>query len=270
MPRKKKNAKDWYWEAEQDKIAADENLKLIRSPDDGPAEGLDCVGLYFLMLNEMARSVRKGYLLSPADDRKPMSATELAVLTGRSAAVISRTQAVILQRGLFSKTDTGIVYSRGMVRKEELRKKRAKCGKKGGLRTGDLLKQIVEQNGQQNLGIGIEIQSPSSNLPEEKFAQAKSGCPPSAHDLAVKWCFMRRGTGKESAQDAAEVFAGMIAVGISSLAIDAEIDSPKRDRAEYLWEFRKRVKGLNHAKPVDTKAGFRAVAEAARAHRPGD
>lgn len=156
----KAKSKEWYWEAEHDKIAADENLKLIRC-DPGDSEGLECVGLWFLMMNLMARSARQGYLVSPADDREPMSATELAVLTGRSAAVVSRLLSIVLQRGLFSKTDDEIIYSRGLVRKAQIRKIRSKSGKKGGLRTQDLLKQTLEQKDKQKLGIvmGIELNS---------------------------------------------------------------------------------------------------------------
>lgn len=253
MAGKKPIAKDWYWEAEQDKIASDMDLLLIRSPDDWPAEGLECVGLWFLMLNLMAKSVRKGYLLDPADDRKPMSATELAVLTGRSAAVVSRIQAVILQRGLFSQNEDGIIYSRGMVRKEELRKKRAKSGKKGGLRTQDLLKQNVKQNTKQTLGIGIEL-TPNSSSMQCDFAQANAQAKPSEdpppgkyRDAAVRVAFVyashMRGRRMEDVTERVDAFEAMLEMGVPEeyLTRDLKRRPPDRDRSEQLWQIKKRA-----------------------------
>lgn len=170
--------KDWYWEAESDKIAADLDLLLIRSPDEGPTQGLECVGLYFLMTNLMWRSPRTGYLCDPAKEGVPMSDTDLAVLVGRDSAVVQRVLNVLLVREMFSKTLEGIIYSRGILRRLALRAKRSKAGKKGGLRSQDLLKQKVEQNTEQTLrlriGIGIDSSEGGSggNLDPPEFSIA--------------------------------------------------------------------------------------------------
>jgi hypothetical protein len=274
-PRKKKiPVKDWYWEAEHDRIAADEDLKLIRSPDGWPSEGFDCVGLWFLMFNLMSRSPRRGYLLSPADNRKPMSSHELAVLTGRAEAVVSRLQAVILLRGLFSKTEDGIIYSRGLVKKEELRKIRSKSGKKGGLRSQSLLKQKFEQNTEQTLGIGIKEQTVSS-APEsaekshaatpphlmgvqgEGFAQAKSFAQAKVRaktqageeldsmlgGLAQEAAFLQgKGTGATAVSEWFVLFGDLVNLGLTVEEIAAEVQRDDRERAEKPWELRKRMK----------------------------
>lgn len=243
MAGKKTVAKDWYWEAEQDKIAADQDLKLIPSPEGWPSEGLDCVGLWFLMLNLMSRSARRGYLCSPADDRKPMSFDELAVLTGRTKAVVTRLANVILLRGLFSKTEDGIIYSRGMLRKEELRKKRSKSGKKGGLRTRDLLKQIAKQNEQQTLR--IRIQNASESFNGDDFAQAKveAKFDDAARRLAFVYRGAIRGRRPEDESVCVEAFAEMLAMGLSEDLLTAELRKgpPQRDRGEYLWQIKKRL-----------------------------
>lgn len=243
MAGKKTVAKDWYWEAEQNRIAADVDLKLIPSPEGWESEGLECVGLWFLMFNLMAMSVRKGYLLSPADDRKGMTTSELAVLTGRTVAVVSRIQAVILQRGLFSQTEDGIIYSRGLVRKEELRKKRSKSGKKGGLRTGDLLKQIAKQNAQQTLR--IRIQNASESFNGDDFAQAKveAKFDDAARRLAFVYRGAIRGRRPEDESVCVEAFAEMLAMGLSEDLLTSELRKgpPQRDRGEYLWQIKKRL-----------------------------
>ncbi len=155
----KQPAKNWYWEAEHDKIAADEMLRLVRSPEGWPAEGLECIGLWFLLMNQMWRSVRVGYLCDPVQSDVPLKLQDLSSLTGRTNEVVQRVLQVLLDRNFFSKTPEGIIYSRGIIRKDSLRKKRAKAGRKGGKVLQVLLKQNTKQNTKQTLGIDIGIQS---------------------------------------------------------------------------------------------------------------
>lgn len=260
MAKKCKN-KDWYWEAEQNKIAADEDLKLIRSPAGWPSDGLDCVGLWFLMFNLMARSARKGYLSDPSDDRKPMSGDALSVLTGRSPAVISPILDVILARKMFSKNEEGIIYSRGLVRKEDLRKKRSKSGKKGGKRTQDLLKQVLEQNSKQTLRIGIN-NTPDSKDTGGDFAQAKVEANEPAERLAFLYRSCIRGRKPEDLCVCVEAFAEMLAMGLSEDVISADLrrGPPDRDRGEYIWQIKARLfkaKGGVDERSADPFAGFK-------------
>lgn len=262
MPVRKKKiaaAKEWYWEAEQDRIAADEDFKLIQSPADWPGEGLECVGLWFLLFNQMARSKRKGFLCDLVDTRKPMSPYDLAKLTGRSASVVLLVMNVLLERNLFSKNDQGIVYSRGLVRKEELRLVRSKAGKKGGLRSQVLLKQIVEQNTEQTLRIGILI-PPDLSSPDGDFAQAKVGANEPAARLAFVYQSSVRGRRPEELSVCFDAFAEMIAMGVEEEAATVYLKKkpPARDRSEYLWQIKNKLyvaAGISVAKPKENLFG---------------
>ena len=248
-PKKKPASKDWYWEAEQDKIAADPDLKLIRSPEGGPhdSEGLDCVGLWTLVMNLMAMSSRKGYLSDPADRDKPMRFTDLALLVSRSECLVSRLMEVILKREMFSKNEQGIIYSRGMVRKEELRKIRSKSGRKGGLRSQVLLKQNFKQNTEQTLGIGIGIETPSSSNGVD-FAQAKFD--DAAHRLAFLYRSCLKGRRPEEETIVVQAFTEMLAMGATEDEItrDLKRGPPARNRAEYLWQINNRLLEQNTGK----------------------
>lgn len=164
------SSKDWYWEAEHDRIAADESLRLVRSPEGWPSGGLECVGLWFLVMNQLWRSPRIGYLCDLTDTSLPMSDTELAALVGRDSAVVKLILKVLLVRKMFSVTPEGIIYSRGILRKLEIKKKRISAGRKGGKASQRLLKQTVEQNTEQRLGIGIGIGIGSKTLTGSEIA----------------------------------------------------------------------------------------------------
>lgn len=246
MPRKKLTSKDWYWEAEQDKIAADEDFKLLPSPDGWPGEGLECLGLWLLIFNQMARSRRKGYLCDPVDENKPMSMADLSRITSRTRETVLLVLNVLLDRNLFSKNEQGIIYSRGLVRKEELRVIRSKSGKKGGLRAQRLLKQKLEQSTEQNveqtLRIGIRIDSPDSTLNDSadfllpKFDDA-------SHRLAFLYRSTLKGRRAEDETICVQAFAEMLAMGATEevLAADLRRKPPERDRSEHLWQIKKRL-----------------------------
>lgn len=260
---RKATTKDWYWEAEQDKIASDDDLRFVPSPEGWPSQGLDTVGLWFLILNEMARSKRKGYLSDPFNGELPLTTDALAFKVGRPVDVVARVLEVILARNLFSKTASGIIYSRGMVRREELRKKRSKSGKKGGLKTKGLLEQIVKQSAQQTLRVGIE-ESNSSSLPEGSFAQAKFD--DAAGRLAFVYRSHVRGRRPDDVSVCVEAFAEMLAMGLTESAIDADLrrGPPARDRSEHLWQIKARLfraAGIGNGKTdADLMGGIAAFA----------
>jgi hypothetical protein len=247
-PRKKKPvAKDWYWEAEHDKIASDEDLRLIRSPAGNvDSKGLDCVGLWFLMLNLMSRSPRKGYLCDPVDKMIPLSLDDLSNLVGRPPEVVSLITEVILARRMFSKTDTGIIYSRGMVKREELRRIRSKSGRAGGKRSQVLLKQKFEQNTEQTLGIGIEL-NPLDSSNVGVFARAKAGANLDQATPAERVAFVYRshvrGRRPEDVSVCIEAFEEMLAMGVTEEALtpDLKRGPPARDRSEFLWQIKNRA-----------------------------
>ena len=122
--------KEFYWECRSADVLADESLALIQSPQGWPDEGLSCVGLYWLMLNVMHRSPRKGYLLDPFG--APPKADGLAKLARRSERVVARLMGLILAAGLFDVDPEGTISSRAMTRQVLKRAKLRENGKKGG------------------------------------------------------------------------------------------------------------------------------------------
>lgn len=93
-------------------------------------------GLWMDMLSLMHQSDRRGYLQV---NGKPVNAELLARLTGAistptesSTDVVSRLLQELEDSGVYSRTDTGIIYNRRMVRDEHKRALCAEAGKKGG------------------------------------------------------------------------------------------------------------------------------------------
>lgn len=226
--------KDWYWEAESDKIASDEDLRLLQSPEGWPGDGLECIGLWFLMINLMWRSSRSGYLHDPTNERLPLDSTKLAKLLGRDPTVVARVLTVLLDRGLFSKSPEGIIYSRGILRRVKLRKDRSKAGKKGGLRSQSLLKQTVEQKDEQTvrIGIGIQTQIPLNGS--------------EAISLAQKVSFLQRKGHKVDWMNEWESnISDLLTNGVSVAEIDKDFDKTKGPngtlKSETPWAFKERL-----------------------------
>lgn len=233
MSRKQKH---WYWEAEQDRIAADEELRLLPSPKDWPSQGLECVGLWFLMMNQMWRSPKTGYLCDPVHQDLPLKTTDLASMVGRDVQVVERVLKVIMTRKLFESTTEGIIYSRGILRKVALRKKRVSAGRKGGKATADLLKQNVKQMVEQPITLGIGIQNQNSHGSEIES--------PDAEDtrLAQKAAFLAGDGLRPSAVTRWLAFiSDLRRFGIAAAVVEAELDRPDRMRSEAPWEFQKRL-----------------------------
>ena len=251
-------SKNWYWEAEQDRIAADVDLRTLPSPEGWPSDGLDSVGLYFLLLNEMWRSVRVGYLCDPVQVNVPLDGTKLASLVGRDPAVVQRVIHVLLERKMFSKTPEGIVFSRGIIRREELRKKRSKAGKKGGLRSQDLLRQKVEDQVEQTIRIRIGIQSPLNGS--------------DLISLAQKAAFLSgKGQKADWVRDWEMHLSDLLAAGLSAEEIEKELDESKGPsgprRSEPPWDFKERLlaaRGLGKRKGAGLAESARTAADWAK------
>lgn len=225
-------SKDWYWECESAEVLADEGLALISSPDGWPDEGLSCVGLYWLMLCVMHRSPRRGYLLDPTSGL-PLTTAGLARMVRRSVQVVDRVQQVILTSGLFSADKHGTIYSRGMIKREELRQKRREAGSKGGAAAA-LLKQAGQQTPQQTLGVGMLEGNPR-----------KEEIPKAGISLGALWIWLsRRKKGRTKAEDPDDAQAmfdeWQRAHGLTLAEIEAEISRDGRDKSESLGEFRQR------------------------------
>lgn len=86
-------------------------------------------GLWTDMLCLMHASDRRGYLQL---NGKPVTAEQLARMTGGSTDEVSRLLQELENSGVFSCTDHGVIYSRRMVRDEKKRQKCSVAGRKGG------------------------------------------------------------------------------------------------------------------------------------------
>jgi hypothetical protein len=104
-------------------------------------------GLWMDLLCIMLKSDTKGMLVNP--EGKPMTAQEIASLTGGPEGEIFALLEELKRRKVCSQNEDGILYSRRLKRNSELSAVRSKAGRKGGLRSKNLLKQNMRQNGQQ-------------------------------------------------------------------------------------------------------------------------
>jgi hypothetical protein len=86
-------------------------------------------GLWADMLSLMHKNDRRGYLQLGGT---PCTTQQLARMTGCSADEVSLLLAELLNAGVPSATDDGILFSRRMVRDEHRREEGSKAGKRGG------------------------------------------------------------------------------------------------------------------------------------------
>jgi len=86
-------------------------------------------GLWIDMLCLMHESPRRGYLQHA--NGKPVTAEQLARMTGCSTDEVSRLLQELDDAGVFSCTEHGVIYSRRMVRDEQIRQVRREAGRLG-------------------------------------------------------------------------------------------------------------------------------------------
>jgi hypothetical protein len=86
-------------------------------------------GLWIEMITHMHESDPYGYLTAGG---VPLTTQGLANLTGLTVAVAKRLLAELEEKKVFSRDDSGTIYSRRMVRDEDIRTRRASGGKLGG------------------------------------------------------------------------------------------------------------------------------------------
>ncbi len=99
-------------------------------------------GLWIDMLCLMHECDRRGYLQHVTG--KPVTAEQLARMTGCSTDELSQLLQELEDSGVFSRTEHGVLYSRRLVRDERLRSKRRASGRLGG--NPVLLNQTDKQN----------------------------------------------------------------------------------------------------------------------------
>ncbi len=91
---------------------------------------LEARGLWIDMLCLLFESGRRGYLQHATG--KPVQEEQLARMTGCSARQVSRLSQELENSGVFSRTEHDTIYSRRMVKDEQVRQVRSSAGKLGG------------------------------------------------------------------------------------------------------------------------------------------
>lgn len=125
-------------------------------------------GLWIDMLCLMSDSTRRGYLQHTTG--KPVTAEQIARMTGCSTDEVSPLLAELQNSGVYSVTNAGVIFSRRLVRDEKLRDLRRKCGQLGG---NPLLKVLVNQKANQNSTISSSISSSTSVVVADSSNRAK-------------------------------------------------------------------------------------------------
>lgn len=227
-------------------------------------------GLWLHMLCLMHKGGRRGYL--DQEDGQALSLEKLARSAGVSTDEASRLIQELTDSGVASVTDSGVIYNRRMVREETISKVRSAAGKKGGHPL--LLKQNQSKHLSKPLASDLNI---SSSGKEEKTLYARHGmgvqgegdllkqnqskfaCECQKDDcidtvaswLAVEWDKHNQktvnGRKTETVEDAIPVMLFLLNAGISQDVILAEIRSKRRDKTEWLGDFKKRLLAGNRS-----------------------
>jgi hypothetical protein len=130
-------------------------------------------GLWIDMLALMHEGEPYGHLVVNGE---PVSEAEIARLVGEPLSVVRRLLAELEARNVFSRTDSGVIYSRRMIRDEHIRDVRAAAGKLGGnpsLKASDkgrdkgLVKQTKNQVPTPSVAVALAVaDSPSEERDE--------------------------------------------------------------------------------------------------------
>lgn len=148
-------------------------------------------GLWMEMLCIAHESERYGYL---SINGKPMTPAQLARIVGETPALVNKLLREIEDAGVLSRTADGIIFSRRMIRDEELRNirtangiKGAEHGKKGashGAKGGRPRKEITPLKTPQGVFENPPPSSSSSSSPSgiNSVAEATGGKPPKLTD----------------------------------------------------------------------------------------
>ena len=107
---------------------------------------------------------------------KPMTPQQIARSVGESVSAIIKLLDELEGSGVFSRNESGCIYSRRMVKDERLRNTRAEAGRLGG--NPNLLKQKVKQKVNQSDNQILTPSSSSSSSLKHSEAIASGGKPP--------------------------------------------------------------------------------------------
>jgi hypothetical protein len=139
-------------------------------------------GLWHEMLCIMHECQPYGYLMV---NDMPMQPEQIARLVGESAKDVKAWIAELEQAGVFSRGPDGAIYSRRMVKDEELRNIRAHVGRLGG--NPSLVNQKDNQADNQTLNTQENRNLTPSSSSSSSSSKAKSKAKPSADFAAPPW-----------------------------------------------------------------------------------
>ncbi len=136
-----------YFPFYPDDWLSDERLRLC---------SLAARGLWMDILSVMHKCDRRGFLHQA--NGKPFSKDHVARITGITAEMAGDLLQELIDAGVASVDERGVVFSKRMVHDEHLRQVRSQAGSKGGRKTGDLLKQKVKQKSSKHPSKTLEVE----------------------------------------------------------------------------------------------------------------
>lgn len=133
-------------------------------------------GIWFAILMRMWEGEERGKLTL---NGQAMPVEALARLLGLDNQKVNQTLTTLLTYGVTSvEPTTGIIYSRRMVRDENLRKTRAECGKLGGNPV------LLNQKSNQSLTTGVKV-APTPSSSSSSSSSDVNPLPPTAQPPAI-------------------------------------------------------------------------------------
>ncbi len=176
-----------------DDYLADERVSLC---------SLAAQGLWVRLLCLMHKCDRRGYLQQA--NGQPYSLLQTARSAGCSTDEVTHLLRELIDSGVASATEHGVLYNRRMVRDERIRQVRSEAGQKGGSTTGNLLKQNAKQNSSKHPSKSLECgngdELPSS-FPAGKRKEGGVGEKGETAGFAAFWAAFPRKENKAKARE---------------------------------------------------------------------
>lgn len=215
--------------------------------------------LWWEMLLLMSESDPRGYLL--VRDRQPTPG-ELAVLTRTDHLQVEARLAELEANGVFSRTRTGLIYSRRIVRDEKTARQAAEFGKLGGNPT------IRKQTGKSQ-GVNPPVNPPvkgrvkpipnlSYSVPNGTAAAAARASPSDHEEPDLKKLVYDRGKALMGASSGGQITKAIASLGLGGVASLIETMERERPIEPKAW-FEKAVKARSG--PKGAQDGYASAAQ---------
>jgi hypothetical protein len=221
-------------------------------------------GLWIRLLCLMHKNSRRGFLQQ--ENGQPLSYAQLARLTGCATDEVAHLLRELISAGAASVSSSGVVFSRLMEREENKRRLCSEAGKKGGGSPTFKGQPKGDSKGRANLTsslLGLSSEKDGGGG-EGKTAPAAEAAGHTAAGLAETWCFLcRRKTNTGMPADllpkVEAEFEEILRLGHSPENVLAALETKKRSRGEFLWEFKER-NGFDKPAPGNGRLGSEEIA----------